>query len=278
MTQIQLIHKINMQEELEAIDFNILTCEYLDETFFTNKGVVVNFINSNCAGATNLIGGFRLSMSDIRKIPAYLAKHKNRIRAYAVRSLDRHIQNNLCSTGAGETLGSDEYGISFTVASLTEKGAQLNPSGRNEGPLYYCCMPGLLERAVIGHNEDGSMDMAYFVNAYIHLLPASTRRPQVLKKLAEDKKAVVMPQANQPRGTNFNRGSYEVGAKGIHPYAPRYYEDPRPRSRPYQEATHVQPLALVTVAPVMQPTFPPLPTTPAIVWTQGGLPEMPKDL
>ena len=266
----------SMQDDSETLDPTTLTCEYLDETFFKNKGVVVNFLNSNCPGATNLIGGFRLALSDVRKMPAYLSKHKDKIRAYAVKSLDRHILDNLCSTGAGDTLSSGDYGISFTVASVTEKGAQLNPSGRHEGPLYYCSMPGLLEPVSVGFNEDDSLDQAHIINAYIHLLPAVQRRPQVLRRLGEEK-IVTTSLGNSPRNNGTTRGGYEGGYKNVHPYTSRYYEDLRPRpTRQYQAAqVHHD---LILVAPAVQPVFPPLPSTPAPVWKRDGSIDMPADL
>ena len=266
----------NMRDESETLDPATLTCEYLDETFFKNKGVIVNFINSNCPGATNLIGGFRLALGDVRKMPAYLAKNKNKIRAYAVKTLERHILTNLCSIGAGDTLCSDEYGISFTVASVTERVAQLNPSGRHEGALYYCCMPGLLKPVNVGDNEDGSPDEAHIINAYIHLLPAAQRRPQVLKRIAEEKVAMAT-LGNTLKASHPYRGGYEGNSKYAHPYVPRYYEDSKPRpARHYQDVAQVQLPA--PHAPVVQPIFPPLPPTPAPVWVQNGLPVMPVDL
>jgi hypothetical protein len=46
-----------------------IECCSLDGSFFTQKGVILQFINNNCAGATSLIGGLRLALTDIRKDP-----------------------------------------------------------------------------------------------------------------------------------------------------------------------------------------------------------------
>ena len=46
--------------------------DYVDPSFFSKKGVVIQFISNNCPGTTSMIGGIRLNLEDIRKVPAYL--------------------------------------------------------------------------------------------------------------------------------------------------------------------------------------------------------------
>ena len=97
-------------------------CEFVDKTHFTKKGCLVQFINTNCAGSSSIIGGVRLGISDVNTLPAYLSKWKQHMRLHGIKMLARHLVDTHCPTGVGETLFPEDYGISFTVASLSPKG------------------------------------------------------------------------------------------------------------------------------------------------------------
>jgi hypothetical protein len=181
-----------------------LECEYVDSTMLQKKGgTIIQFINSNCAGATNLIGGIRISLDDVRRIPAYLARYKNTVKLHALRFLRRHFQENQCSTGATETLTADDCGLSFTMASLSPRGITLNPSKRSEGPLFYCIFPGLTEPVFLKDDGEEEVEYAQVVNAYIHLLPTGQRRSVVIQRAKDEatKKAAepTPPNPKKPR-------------------------------------------------------------------------------
>ena len=97
-------------------------CEYVDKTHFSKKGCLVQFINTNCAGSSSIIGGVRLGITDVDTLPAYLSKWKQHMRLHGIKMLARHLIDTHCPTGVGETLFPEDYGISFTVASLSPKG------------------------------------------------------------------------------------------------------------------------------------------------------------
>ena len=174
-----------------SVNHDKLKCEFIDDTFFEKNGVVVQFINGNCAGSTSLIGGMRLSISDIKKVPAYLSKNKTQLKKHAIRCLESHFQNMQCCIGATEKLEVDDYGMSLSVASLTHTGSTLNPSKRHEGPLFFCLFTNLVEPTMLTHSDwdlNVESDSAYVINCYIHLLPPSQRRRMVINKAEEEKK------------------------------------------------------------------------------------------
>ena len=109
------------------------------------KGVIVQFINGNCAGSTSLIGGIHLAVMDIKRVPAYLSKTKHQLKIHVMRYLNAHFQSMQCCIGATESLCAEDYGKSFSVASVSLTEAALNPSKRNEGPLFFCLYSGLME-------------------------------------------------------------------------------------------------------------------------------------
>jgi hypothetical protein len=183
----------------EGKDYNIrldseMICDYISPTIVEEKGVLVQFSNQNCPGAASVIGGLRLGISDIRRIPEYLARHKTWFRAQAGNTLLRHLSDHRSSVGAGDdTLSADDFGISFTLGSLSNLGKEMNPGKRNEGPLWYCLYPALVDPIFLGYREDGTSDYAHVVNCYIHLLEADKRRDAVLKKKEEKAKAAAAP-------------------------------------------------------------------------------------
>ena len=166
--------------------------DYVHPSFYTKKGMIVQFINGNCPGTTSMIGGIRLSLTDVRKAPAYVTKYRQQIKSHAVKALNRHFRDMQCGLGANEALCPDDFGMSFSVASLSHGGIQLNPSKRSEAPLFYCVCPALLAPALIKNSDwdkgmlESDVDEAYVLNAYIHLLPLHQRRTYMITKAKED--------------------------------------------------------------------------------------------
>jgi hypothetical protein len=66
-------------------------------------GMLIQFINLNCVGATNLIGGIRISLDDIRRIPAYLARYMSMVKLHTLfgPSLQRKTMLHRCKRNSG---------------------------------------------------------------------------------------------------------------------------------------------------------------------------------
>jgi hypothetical protein len=174
-------------------------CEYLEESHYSKGGVIVQFINTNCAGSSSLIGGLRLGIMDVRMVPTFLSKWKSYLRLHGIKYLNRQMIDTHCPVGVGETLYPEDYGISFTMASLSTKGFQLNPCKRSEGPLFFCAYPGLVEPAVVNEDTNGIFDLAHVVNAYIHLLPTAGRRSSILRRIHAEAATGNEPDRDQGR-------------------------------------------------------------------------------
>jgi hypothetical protein len=164
-------------------------CDHVHESMLKKTGIIVQFSNSNAAGATSMIGGVRLGLTDIRKAPSYVARNKQLLKQHAMRMLQRHFNDTQCAAGAGEPLTADDFGLTFSLASVSRSAAALNPSRRDEGPLFYCLFSGLTEATSLEEVNwsDGRVsEVTYFINGYIHLLPQSQRRYRVIHKIKMD--------------------------------------------------------------------------------------------
>ena len=164
-------------------------CDHVHESMLKKTGIIVQFSNSNAAGATSMIGGVRLGLTDIRKAPSYVARNKQLLKQHAMRMLQRHFNDTQCAAGAGEPLTADDFGLTFSLASVSRSAAALNPSRRDEGPLFYCLFSGLTEATSleeVNWNDGRVSEVTYFINGYIHLLPQNQRRYRVIHKIKMD--------------------------------------------------------------------------------------------
>lgn len=157
--------------------------EYVCPSLVQNQGVVIQFINQGCPNTATIIGGMRLEITEIEKVPRYLSLYKGFIRKQAALHLHRHFVDARSPIGAGEAVCDNDFSLSYSVASLSPRGSLLHPSKRSEGPLFYCLFPGLVEQVFLCYKPDMSPDMAFLINCHIHLLPHPLRRHNVLKRI-----------------------------------------------------------------------------------------------
>jgi hypothetical protein len=154
-------------------------CDYLDTEMISRKGCIIQYVNHNQLGAAKVIGATRTGVMDPRKVPLYLQKYKDVIKAHAVATLQTHLLDIQCSTGILESIPVEDYSISFTWASVSEEGRTLNPEGKPELPLAFAAF----DNWVIPRQPcRGDLAGVYVVNAYIMLQESVRRRAAVLKK------------------------------------------------------------------------------------------------
>ena len=213
----------NMEDNQLSIDAIQLTeeifpSEACHETMSSAHGMILQFINGSCPGAASMIGGLRTGLTNAKKIPAYLERNRSGIKTHAITALTRHFRDSQCAVGVTESLMQDDYGMTFTLASVSQAGADLNPHKKREGPIFYCMFDTLIEPVVLREAWcTTQQDTAHVVNVYIHLLPASQRRNRVHTKHQEDTAAAVAskseelehkkPKMSAPNGSQPN-GSY----------------------------------------------------------------------
>ena len=163
--------------------------DLVDDSIFDKRGILIQFLNSNCTGSPHVFGGMRLAILDIQKVPAYLTKYRRLIKQHAVKALMKHFSEMQCGAGAAETLGLDDFGMTFTVATVTGHGALLNPGKRQEGPLFFCHFPALVDPVVLTHTDWGTNtegEAVHVVNCYIMLPPPHARRHLLITKARQD--------------------------------------------------------------------------------------------
>ena len=255
--------------------------DYVDNSFFTKKGILVQFVNSSCPGSTSMIGGIRLNLEDVRKAPAYLTKYKQQIKSHGIKFLTTHFQSMQCCIGATETLAPEDYGMSFSVASMSMQGTLLNPNKRHEGPLFYCLFPALIQPVLLcsEHWEYGiAHDEAYVLNAYINLLPKNQRRSHVILQareehaLAEASKAAPGYAATLAKKSKFSPQASTPNK--VHPMAVKAANE---KSAMLDEIHHLRKeMDKMKRAPLQSPH---LPKTKPLVWpAKDTCPELPAEL
>ena len=196
---------LDSNSALHAITLNTMqlseeipTSESCHDTMTSAKGMIIQFINGSCPGATSMIGGVRTGLTDVKKIPAYLERQRGNIKTHAINALTRHFRDSQCAAGVTESLMHDDYGMTFSLASVSQAGMDLNPHRKREGPLFYCLMETLNEPVVLREAWCTSIqEVAHIVNCYIHLLPASQRRNRVHAKHLEEGTATSAPKSEE---------------------------------------------------------------------------------
>ena len=256
-------------------------CDYVHSSLVTSTGTIFNFVNSSCPGAASVIGALRINLSDPRKIPAYVQQNKDKIKLHAINALERHLRESRCSVGAAEDLTVDDYGLTFSLASVTAAGAELNPFKRHEGPLYFCLFPNLCEATCLKvecWDTSAQADMAFIVNTYIHLLLAIQRRNRVIARLREE----VQSQPGAMPIDAVHRKKPKLAASASHAKSsPMTYGQKRDAEHKalLERYTSLE-LHMAKLEKQRLLTNPPLPPTKGVVWPpkSANEPEMPDDL
>ncbi len=164
----------------------------VDDSFHDKKGMIIQILNSHCPGSPLVIGGIRINLEDIRQVPQYLHQNRALIKQHAAKILLDHWITVNYGMGCNETITIEDFGLTFTVGSVSACGMRMNPHQRPEGPLFFCHFPALVEAQIIEHadwnvNNDGAA--VHIINAYISLLPLHQRRNIILRREREEKAA-----------------------------------------------------------------------------------------
>jgi hypothetical protein len=199
-------------------------CESVSHTIVDNTGPLLIFINNNCSFSPNPIGVLRLLPMHIGLLPAYLERHQDHLKKKGVEMLEKHLHDTKCPAGAGETLFPQDFGLVCTIASLSEEGHQYSTTGKREGHISFCLIPGFIKEAFTGVDDDGHEIFSHVINVYIHIYDVHRRRHNVVRK-AEEEQAAAKDPANPPqkrsRGNNAPNQNYNRRPQP-QPQAPEY--------------------------------------------------------
>ena len=273
----------------------------VDDSLHDKRGIIIQFYNSACPGIFPVIGGLRINLDDIRQVPLYLQQNKALIKQHGVRVLMNHWRELNYGLGSTELLTVDDFGIVFTVASVSPSGIRMNPQQRTEGPLFFCHLPGLLEPQIVIHADwalGTEGQVVHIINAYITLISPHQRRTLMIRKEREEKATAVAAaaaatataQQSRPiilQGTGFTgtipkRSKPTPSTSGAQARATPYPPRTQPRSMHdsvvlREEMSHLHQL-INRVQSQIVPS-PPLPTPRTPLWPKDNQgPDLPDGL
>ena len=169
--------------EKVAIKPREIVCDSLPIEMITKKGIILQYLNSNSAGATTMIGVTRIGLKDPRRMPAYVERNLSIIRQHAVTALHRHFKMTLCSTGALESLTAEDYSVSFSWASVSPVGRSLTLHGKPDLALGYAMCEQFV--APLWASRDDP-EPTYVLNVFIQLQEPNRRSSTILRKVKEE--------------------------------------------------------------------------------------------
>ena len=262
-----------------------ISSDLVDASILRKNGMIIQVINTSCSGSSSVIGGIRIGLQDVRKAPAYLSRNRRLIKQHAVRIMMKHYQDMNFGLGAAETLHLDDFGMTFTLASVSHEGAQLNPGKRQEGPLFCCHFPVLVNPVTLRHAEwDTSTEgiAVHVINAYINILPLHQRRNYIVAKVREEKAAADAAQKSSPPNVPAKKSRASPPASSPSTKGTPHVHEKKPQL-PETAALREEIARLKVLTSRLQQQAlpsPPLPITKPPVWPthkdQG--PDLPDDL
>jgi hypothetical protein len=231
-------------EEMAKVPMSSLTLEKaefrstnVDDSFHDKRGIIIQFLNSSCPGTPAVIGGLRVNLDDIKQVPLYLQQNRALIKQHAAKVLIDHWKHLNYGMGCNEAITIEDFGLSFTVGSVSPCAVKMNPLQRAEGPLFFCHFPALVEPQVIIHADwatNGDGQMVHIINAYVTLLPPHQRRNVLMRKDMEEKaaaSAVVSAQSAMATPVTLQPTGY-TGAVA---------KKPRPSPTPWTSGARLRP-------------------------------------
>ena len=213
----------------------------VDDSFHDKTGLIIQILNSHCPGSPLVIGGLRINLMDINQVPRYLEQNRALIKQHAAKVLMDHWITLNYGMGCNEGITVDDFGLAFSVGSVSPMAVKMNPHQRPEGPLFFCHFPALVEPQVLEHsdwNTNNNGVSVHVINAYISLLPLHQRRNVILRKEREDKAAASAIAAATPPARSTPVTLQPTGYNGTIPKKSRPNSHPVPsgsgtRSAPY---------------------------------------------
>ena len=197
----------NIAFEKVSIRPKEIVCDSLPMEMITKKGIILQYLNSNSAGATTMIGVTRIGLKDPRRMPAYVERNLSIIRQHAVAALQRHFRTTLCSTGVLESLTPEDYSVSFSWASVSPIGRALTLHGKPDLCLGYALCEQLVAPVWVSRDDP---EPTHILNVFIQLQDATRRSTSVVKRAREEDAARSNPSPAKKlnNGNNGNNGNY----------------------------------------------------------------------
>ncbi len=174
-----------VKSDLVERNKEIQICEFIHSSMLTQSGTIIQFVNSQAMhGVAEVFGGIRIALVDPNKIPGYLDRHKLIIKKHAMVQLMAHFKRANHPAGLGERITDEDFGMTFTWASLSSQGKRAIPSNRKEGPIFYGIFPYMIEPVNVTRDLSRP-EWVHVINCNINLVHQSGRRNYLSKQLAK---------------------------------------------------------------------------------------------
>ncbi len=210
----------------------------VDDSFHDKTGLIIQILNSHCPGSPLVIGGLRINLIDITQVPRYLEQNRALIKQHAAKVLMDHWITLNYGMGCNEGITVDDFGLTFSVGSVSPCAVKMNPHQRPEGPLFFCHFPALVEPQILEHSDWNTSNngvSVHIINAYVSLLPLHQRRNVILRKEREDKAAASAIAAATPPARSNPVTLQPTGYTGTIP------KKSRPNSHPTASGSGTRP-------------------------------------
>jgi len=243
-----------------------IVCDSLPIEMLTKKGIILQYLNSNPAGATTMVGVTRIGLKDPRRMPAYVERNLSIIRQHAVAALQRHFKLTLCSAGVLETLTSEDYSVSFSWASVSHLGRSLTLHGKPDLALGYAVCEQMVAPVWVSHEDP---EPTYVLNVFVQLQEPSRRSTAVIKRAREEDAS---RQSSSP-AKKPNNGNYVVQRV---PNSKKQNEELALMIAQGNKVVLEECLKR-SAPPSFDVVYPPLPTSEGVKWNTSGTTGLPDD-
>ena len=249
-------------------------------SFVEEHGPVIWIYNTGCSYGSNSIGGLRLPEMPLHRIPKYLDEQYGSLKQHMVAQLQRHLVKNSSPLGMCEVLTAEDYGLTFTMGSLSPIAKNLCFNHRFEAPMFACLHPAWISKVAVAHVEGNVFEYAYVINAYISLLPAAGRRLEVLRKYNEVRKKEMEQESTGIPPHHGKTRRQDPRSQGPQRGHKRNYSTGAVNARKEFDNVHAkidQNNRMVVAAINNQQNFPPMPVVPIVNWPpEDNLPTLPQ--
>jgi hypothetical protein len=241
-----------------------IVCDSLPMEMLSKKGIILQYLNSNPAGATTMVGVTRIGLRDPRRMPAYVERNLSIIRQHAVAALQRHFKMTLCSAGVLETLTPEDYSVSFSWASVSHLGRSVTLHGKPDLALGYAVCEQMITPIWVSHEDP---EPTYILNVFVQLQDPSRRSTAVLKRARDEEAARHNPSpAKKP-----NNGNYIVNR------APSSKKQNEELALMIAQSNKVvlEECLKRPAPPSFDVIYPPLPASEGVRWNTSGTTDLP---
>jgi len=118
--------------------------DYNHPSHSKNQGAIVQVRTSQLNGYADVIGAFRLPVSDPLDISGYLTENRLKLNRIGIKMLEKHMKNTNSHIGVGDQLTDEDYSVTLMVASVSQAGQEIYGLNRKEGGLWMLQYPNNL--------------------------------------------------------------------------------------------------------------------------------------